>query len=89
MHPEFADDRVLPGTNVEAELLAADARNCAFQHMQTIDIAGICRNGRHETSRLALSPSVEHRRKLRVFFEHLSIENPRDRLPVFLEHWFS
>jgi hypothetical protein len=60
--------------------------------MQTIDIAGICQNGRRETSCLtsiALIPSVEHRRKLRVFFEQVSIENPRDRLPVFLEHWYS
>ena len=60
--------------------------------MQTIDIAGICQNARRETSRLAsiaLIPSVEHRRKLKVFFEQVSIENPRDRLAVFLEYWYS
>ena len=88
----FADDRVLLRTNVEADVLAADARNCAFQHMQTIDIAGICQKGRRESPRLvsiALIPSVDHRRKLRVFFENVSIENPRDLLRVFLEHWSS
>jgi hypothetical protein len=45
-----------------------------------------------ETSRLvsiAMIPSVDHRRKLRVFFENVSIENPRDLLRVFLEHWSS